>query len=1080
MTTFTITTPVNIDSLASKAGSDTYNINGGYLTIDQHSRFGTNQNTSAAMGNITLSATLGGTIEFNSTLVRIIPYNAGTGNVPALGTTISQGSASGILLGVYSALNVAPTTAGSAMPASGYVQIRQWNSVAYAAGALTGIGATATGADRAGWLEIVGVDALTTTCNRLGLFKVRGDWFDLGTTDGNRATTYQIPSNGAVVYLPGVWVETAASSGEYEFYPCAGSQTALLANIATDAVRGKFCWISTAGVLRFGNDGTNSTGGYIPPSGRNVRIPNIFFMCCTSATPTANVLPNATLATRMEFATTGGGVLDIDKACFNWYMNLNQPFSVAMTNVGVLTALVLTECASPITWSDVGVGQEAANSQFGFTMSLCFAGGTMNKCTWTRALVASSGHYVVQMTDCNGFDITNERIHALAARGNATTGAGTLIRVVDSSWTDCVIGGGRVLVTTCTDVTFTDSVYYDHPATTTATTFPMYAFDLATNCLRVKVDGLTFGGLVMCQPYNGILNIGAAGCTDIKLRNLGTFASPLDMGDTRRNDQAWSRVTTTATLTSVAHGLKTGDIFYVIVSSDVAAITVASKTVASTPTADTLTFTCLNAGAASGVLSYYPTMAANLFVVAASAAANNVEVKRCYTPHTRTNLYTADNSSKNVLLESVMGDYVNVPLTPLLNQSTRGIFSTPSLAAQTSCYGTHWFDCFVGDNPILTSSIPWSRITTTATVTSSLHGLRTGEFVTVVSSSANANTAVIMGQKTLTAVVSSSLFQFACLNSGQTNGTLSFTPLSGRVGLLMNESTTDTSDQYSIVSGTAAFTSAGGLYMPIIGQNVLFETPEYIKGHTGFGLAQPVMAGGTITNYNITYALDKNDGLGYGTGSLSGSFHNYSYQRPNGGGSNGSTNITMTTTAGVESGDYVFGTNVAPNAKVMSITDMTTIVVDRANIGTVSGILTFCHLPSETGINASDGFKMKIQIITSASNATAISSLYAHTLNTSASRAFQYPLDLVPLSITNLKNPSEVRIFDYNTTNEIAGQEEITSGSFSTLIDVASYPVVDIAILSLGYQNTRLLSQSLGTGLTLQAAQVIDRQYNNP
>jgi hypothetical protein len=188
----------------------------------------------------------------------------------------------------------------------------------------------------------------------------------------------------------------------------------------------------------------------------------------------------------------------------------------------------------------------------------------------------------------------------------------------------------------------------------------------------------------------------------------------------------------------------------------------------------------------------------------------------------------------------------------------------------------------------------------------------------------------------------------------------------------------------------------------------------------------------------------------------------------------------MTTTAGVESGDYVFGTNVAPNAKVMSITDMTTIVVDRANIGTVSGILTFCHLPSETGINASDGFKMKIQIITSASNATAISSLYAHTLNTSASRAFQYPLDLVPLSITNLKNPSEVRIFDYNTTNEIAGQEEITSGSFSTLIDVASYPVVDIAILSLGYQNTRLLSQSLGTGLTLQAAQVIDRQYNNP
>ena len=55
MATYTITTPVNIDTLAAKTGSDTYNINWGYLTIDQDSRYGTNQNTSASIGNITLS-----------------------------------------------------------------------------------------------------------------------------------------------------------------------------------------------------------------------------------------------------------------------------------------------------------------------------------------------------------------------------------------------------------------------------------------------------------------------------------------------------------------------------------------------------------------------------------------------------------------------------------------------------------------------------------------------------------------------------------------------------------------------------------------------------------------------------------------------------------------------------------------------------------------------------------------------------------------------------------------------------------------------------------------------------------------
>ena len=121
MATFTITTAVNIDSLAAKTGNDVYNINGGYLTVDQHSRFGTNQSTSATLGGITLSASLGGTIEFNSTLVRLIPYTAGGGVVPALGTAIVRGAASGKLLGVYSALNVAPTAAAAAMPATGFI-----------------------------------------------------------------------------------------------------------------------------------------------------------------------------------------------------------------------------------------------------------------------------------------------------------------------------------------------------------------------------------------------------------------------------------------------------------------------------------------------------------------------------------------------------------------------------------------------------------------------------------------------------------------------------------------------------------------------------------------------------------------------------------------------------------------------------------------------------------------------------------------------------------------------------------------------------------------------------------------------
>ena len=51
MATYTITTPVNIDTLTAKTGGDIYNINGGILTVDQDSRVGLNQTTSASIAS---------------------------------------------------------------------------------------------------------------------------------------------------------------------------------------------------------------------------------------------------------------------------------------------------------------------------------------------------------------------------------------------------------------------------------------------------------------------------------------------------------------------------------------------------------------------------------------------------------------------------------------------------------------------------------------------------------------------------------------------------------------------------------------------------------------------------------------------------------------------------------------------------------------------------------------------------------------------------------------------------------------------------------------------------------------------
>ena len=1133
---------------------DDYLLNGGYLTIDTHTRYGLGSNLYAAMGDIVGSASLGGSIEFNSTLIRLIPFDGvSAGNVPALDTTITGGTsgASGKILGVYSALTAAPTAAGAACPGTGYLLVRQWNSIAFQDNetlSALATGALVNGTDRAGWLEIVGCESLTATINRLNLFKVRGDYWDfLGvTTDGTRATTYQIPTNGgSQIHVPAVFVQSAAvsitgaswsagtatyiysghlfqkgqeltvtgasasgynvtdavitavtqstfsvaivsdpgtwtsggSATTYEAYPNAGSRTALIANIQTDWLRGRWCWVSTGGLVRFGHDGTNSTGGYIPPSGRKIRVPNIFFTVCTQIAPTANVLPNATLGTRYEFATTGGGAIDIDKASMNWYCNFAQSYSVALTNISTFEALILTECASQIAWKQVVVGQSnTANTQTALTMGLNFSGGYMDSCCWTRIAQASSGTYVTSWADCSYFSVNGERVHSLTKAANAASGGKTMTRVVQSAWNRPITGAGRDLVVGCDTVEWNNPTYYDNINGTTGTSIPMYAFDLGTAAsYRLKVDGLSFGGLTHVQPYSGVLNIGVAGCFDIKLRNLGTAAAPLDMGGAIAYG-TWTRSTTTMTVTKTAHGLKANDIIAVIACSDVApkALTTTTATlwtVASAPTADTFTVTVSNAGQTTGQnLTYYPCMTGNLVNTVAGGAANTVKIQRCYTPNLRTGILTTfDNSVKNVLLEDVWGTEWGVQLVPMLNCEMHRVQSTLALTAQTSCYGTHFADYYTAPNPANQAAVSWTRSTTTCTVTSSAHGLRVGNQVVVTVSSDTA--AVILGVKTLTQIAAvaspvntQNTFQFTCLNAGAASGTLTFVPLNGRVAFEMNEATNETSSQVALSNG-AAFTSAGGLYMPTVNQQADFTLPVNLIGHSSFPIAEAVMAGGTIGNYDITYSVD--GGVTY---------KNLYYPRPGGGGSNASTTVTMTSTTGVASGDYVWGTNIGYNAKVVTVDSGTNITVDKANIGTVSGVLRFNQLPSETISDPTIGIPLKVRIKTTTTNATAITSLYFFTTSDSTARAATSTLDNIVLTLTGIITGSDVVVNSYNTNTTIGEADEIIGTTYAGTF--AGGQSVTIKIMKSGYKPWVLYNYSLGSSnVTLPIAQVVDRDY---
>jgi hypothetical protein len=86
----------------------------------------------------------------------------------------------------------------------------------------------------------------------------------------------------------------------------------------------------------------------------------------------------------------------------------------------------------------------------------------------------------------------------------------------------------------------------------------------------------------------------------------------------------------------------------------------------------------------------------------------------------------------------------------------------------------------------------------------------------------------------------------------------------GRLGLMMNETTSLTTSQVTLTGG-AAFTSTGGLYMPTVGMTATFELPYFVIGHTAFQNSPAIMAGGTATNYTYGFQIDKNDGAGWST-----------------------------------------------------------------------------------------------------------------------------------------------------------------------------------------------------------------------
>ena len=1012
-----------MDSLTSKAGADTYNVNGGVLQQDRDTRYGLNPSNSH--GNVNGSATLGGTIMFRSDKVRLIYFTGGSGTVPAYETVISNGSGSGLLIGVHSALNAAPTTPGSAMPASGYIRVTQWNGGAYTSGALTGITATCAADpvfgtyDRAGWIIVVGRDAANTNVSRLSnptedVFK--GTWFYVGITDGTRSTTYQIPNNGDAMYFAGVQVETSSGSGVYEWWPVTTAPMTSY-NLKTTGDVSKQCFIdpSTA-QIRFGHDGTNSTGGQCPTSGRKIRIPNLFLQSCTAGAPTANAF--SVITSRHYFYANGAGKWNMTGVSSAWRGNIvTNAYEVNATDSAICQNLTITSNATEAIFNNVCISNPSTETSGNNALTLSgMTGFTATDC------VFSVGYYNALtkngLSASNTAEATFDNCRFIGT-GMPPTGAGSInCSIVDGlTFTNCYFSG-RHVHSQSSNITVTDA--------TTCGITPGDPLEASSSAAFISLQNKSTDFLYEDWIFEGTEILGkaeliflAGASNNNKFRNMGSYASPISARGAVQYDASWTRSSSTITVTLTNHGFRTNDYIKIMYSTSTAATGTGQKAITVTG-ANTFTFTGAASGDASGTLTFFRTFCST---VASSTASTdnefqNIFVEGAYSTSSATTTTTYNHTFLNIgagIASSV--SYSGIDMI------ARGVSASATIPGSTSAQYGHTF----ADGQVEASYAAlggtgksWSRSGSTITVTSADHGIELASTRIRIYDPSDTTATVASTPWKYATPITKDTFIFTGTASGSTSGTISWEAPTDKLTLFMNEQS-DTVQRYTIDSGTPAFTGAGALSAITVGDQITWEMPEYLINYTGFanmpietGLAETLATQGA---FRFMYDIAKDDGA------FSGTFKNLSLILTATGGTSGAATMTFASTSSISAGDRVTGLGMPNDAYVVSVDSSTQITLSSNLLSNASGDYMFNHLPAET---FTTNFKLKVRQITLTANTLSNSYISIPLTSNATTRAEVYPIVVAvqtqEVNLTNGVAGSRVWIYDEDSNTELVNE----------------------------------------------------------
>ena len=1069
-----------------------------------------------SLGSVTINE---GELVWDSRNIRWMPFNSGTGNVPAIGTTISQGVVSGYLLGVWAAINTAQTAVGASMPTSGFIKFREVTNGPFSAGALSGIGASATGPDVQGWMEIVHDAASNITVPRLGKHTVRGGRFFLADTTGVRGQNFQIPTMGSAGQIaPGLFIETGVGTDEYEFWPALstsasnGWATMHLGNAAgTSDVRQKFLKAAAGGILTMGETVTSASMAYASLAAQAGTYAQVAHSCTYTW---ENDVVEVYYASGHQLETgqqtgldfTSGGATSYDGI---YTVTVTSPYHFTVPLVGSGTAGNVTSRPG------VTITFTAHTMNIGEQVYCDFTSGTGVDGTYEVYMVGSANTYTIKYPSATAI----------------TSGNVSCLHSLVITWTAHGFAQGQTFYIDFTSGTGVDGVYVAKVvATNTITINFAHSATTSGNCTLSRDIGYVCGaGRRTWIPSNILTEVAtgarltntipnatiasrpewtttSAGALDLEYiyGTSGYFNVSQPYGVRVRNcvffdSSVLSECATALDIDGFYHGMHGAlDAVTLALANNYAGGSVSNvkghrgNTPGTNDHAISVTY-CKGItfnNIEGGIVQYGRNTGYPIQVATSSDCTFN----NCRTINGRLNLTGSPNITINNLdyCERFNGNGLAAE-TPVMadancnNLKVDGItygfnFTVPNQQPNRLLYTIGCSNVKLRNCGTKASSLPlptWAKnLTSMAYLYQSggsnndvkvqkifSEGIRTAPFATVNSDKNMLYESFRCGNYVWSTKALLAL-QYADLNgtiknSDAPNGVTGqasvygthfvdtlFGSGYGRFILMCNEPTSETSSIFSSIVGTAKWNSSGGVILPNVNDQHIWETPHYVKGHTGFNRTELTMSGGTLANYNIHYQID--NGSGYSD------WKNAYYQRSGGSGTSGQYTFTVTDATGVAVGDYCRGTGLSTLATgqksgvIPRVTEVNgnTITVNVANTGTVSGIIRFSQLPNET-IDPVVGFKMKIRVTVVTANTTAITFIRADTLTASVAQDNYYPLDTNTVSLVGLPTGCDLVVLSAGTSTILEQKDSVNSNTLTYTYSGAHN--VDIGIIKPGY-----------------------------